>query len=307
MAIVKSVVREMPDGSARSVFPFHLSLEGLEKAIICRDEEDYDLMVKYIFLCALSKNVIVVTYVVVSNHMHAILLSENIAGAVACGDEIRRRYAMWFSHKYHERKLYHDKCVDVQWLDTDYYLRNAIAYVFRNALDNGGNIESYPWSGYRAVFHDGKCKVWTRPVSSLTKREKEYVFHTNDNLSNVNWMINTDGQLEPVSCCDYQYVENAFDNSQAFFLKAIGSVNCAQMEQQLIDNPRIRMLDGEFFKHISMISDRWFSKPVSNLSLEQRMRLIPYIYRTTNTSIPQLSRGFGLERDTIEQILRRNR
>ena len=65
MALVNAVVREMPDGSPRRVFPFHLSLEGLEKAIICRDEKDYDILVKYVFLCALKKNVRVVTYVVV--------------------------------------------------------------------------------------------------------------------------------------------------------------------------------------------------------------------------------------------------
>ena len=68
--MLRAVVREMPDGSTRYVYPFHLSLEGLEKAIICRDEEDYDVLVKYIFLCGLKKNVIIVTYVVVSNHLH---------------------------------------------------------------------------------------------------------------------------------------------------------------------------------------------------------------------------------------------
>lgn len=305
MAFVKSIVREMPDGTKRSVFPFHLSMEGLQKAIICRDDEDYDVLVKYIFLCALSKNVIVVTYVVVSNHLHVILLADNGAAALAFGDEVRRRYSMWFTHKYHERKLYHKRCVDVQLLDNDYYLRNAIAYVFRNALDNSSNIEDYPWSGYRAVFSNGKCNVWTRPASSLSKRERETLFHTNDPLKGTQWLINTDGCLEPASTCDYHYIEAVFNNSQAFLMKAIGTVNCAQMELQLIDAPRTRMLDVDFFKHITMLSQRWFSRSVSELSLEQKTRLIPYVYRTTSTSIPQLARGFSLERDKVSEIVRR--
>ena len=45
MAMMRAIVREMPDGSARRVYPFHVSLEGLKKAIICRDEEDYELEV----------------------------------------------------------------------------------------------------------------------------------------------------------------------------------------------------------------------------------------------------------------------
>ena len=84
--MMRAIVREMPDGSARRVYPFHVSLEGLKKAIICRDEEDYDVMVKYVFLCAMAANVRVVTYVVVSNHLHVILLAENYEHAKACGD-----------------------------------------------------------------------------------------------------------------------------------------------------------------------------------------------------------------------------
>ena len=307
MAIVKAIVREMPDGSARRVFPFHLSLEGLEKAIICRNEEDYDILVKYVFLCALKKNVIVVTYIVVSNHMHVVLLSEDDIHALDFGNEVRRRYAMWFSRKYSERILYHKHCVDVRLLDTFWYVRNAIAYVFRNALDNGDNIETYPWSGYRAVISDGRCKVPTRPVSSLSKREREALFHTNDTISDSGWLIDDNGRLEPASACDWRYVESAFDNSQAFLFKIIGEVNVSQMQQELVDGPRVKMLDGEFFKMISSVSDRWFGKPVSQLSITEKMRLIPYISRTTNTSIPQLARGFGLNRDEIADIIRKNR
>ena len=295
------------DGSARRVFPFHLSLEGLEKAIICRDEEDYDILVKYVFLCALSKNVVVATYVVVSNHLHVVLLSEDDIIAKEYGKEIRRRYAMWFSRKYSERIMYHTNCVDVRLLDTYWYVRNAIAYVFRNALDNGQRIESYPWSGYSAVFCNGHSKESTRPVSTLTKRERETIFHTNDDCSSTGWMIDSHCFLDPVSACDWKYIEDAFDNSQAFLLKTIGEVNVSQMQQELVDGPRKRMLDGEFFKMISATSERWFSKPISQLSLTEKMRLIPYVWRTSNTSIPQLARGFGLEREKVADIIHNNR
>ena len=307
MAIVKAIVREMPDGSARRVFPFHLSLEGLEKAIICRDEDDYDILVKYLFICALNKNVIVATYIVVSNHLHVVLLAEDDKQAMEYGCEVRRRYAMWFSRRYNERILYHNRCVDVRLLDTYWYVRNAIAYVFRNALDNGSSIDSYPWSGYRAVFCDGRCSAATRPVSSLTKRERETIFHTNENITFTGWLIDDRGRLEPASACDWKYVESAFDNSQAFLFKIIGEVNVSQMQQELVDGPRTKMLDGEFFKMISSVSDRWFGKPVSQLTLTEKMRMIPYISRTTNTTVPQLARGFGLERDEVADIIRKNR
>jgi hypothetical protein len=38
----RTVFRTLPNGRALLVRPFHVSLEGLKSAIICRDEEDYD-------------------------------------------------------------------------------------------------------------------------------------------------------------------------------------------------------------------------------------------------------------------------
>ena len=133
------------------------------------------------------------------------------------------------------------------------------------------------------------------------------IFHANDSLAGTRWLINSSDELEPVSACDYSYAEDAFGGSQAFLLKTIGLVNMAEMEQKLVDAPRTRMLDGEFFKHLSSVSERWFHKPVSELSITEKMRLIPYIARTSNTSPAQLARAFGLDRERITEILRLNR
>ena len=58
----RSVVRKMPDGSTRRVEPYHVCLKGLETAILCRDDEDYDVMVKVLAVCARRHNVIIVTH-----------------------------------------------------------------------------------------------------------------------------------------------------------------------------------------------------------------------------------------------------
>ena len=48
----RSVVRKLPDGRTRNVEPYHVCLKGLETAVLCRDEEDYDVMVKVLAVCA---------------------------------------------------------------------------------------------------------------------------------------------------------------------------------------------------------------------------------------------------------------
>lgn len=67
------------------------------------------------------------------------------------------------------------------------------------------------------------------------------------------------------------------------------------------------MFDSDFFKQVNEVSERWFKKVISALSLTEKIRLIPYVWRTTNTSVSQLARTFGLDREKVAEILKRNR
>ena len=96
-------MRKSADGTHRRFLPFHVCMEGLQDAVLCRDDEDYDALVKILAVCALRKKVMIVIYVGVSNHCHLVVLAESHADADVFGAEIKRMYAMWFSRKYGER------------------------------------------------------------------------------------------------------------------------------------------------------------------------------------------------------------
>lgn len=281
-------------------------MEGLERTILCRDEEDYDAMVKILCVSARRKNVVLVIYAVVSNHCHAVVLARYQQDADDYGEEVKRMAAMWFSRKYGESGVLKGTDVKAICLDSDWYVRSALAYVPRNALDNGCNVNEYPWSGYRAMFsQDVSKRVNVRPVSSLHRDEMRRIMHTADKLKDVPWLLDDSGRLIPSSICDSAYLEQAFGNDQSFFLRTIGSLNPAEMNQKLIDNPRMRLADSEFYKYVAAVSLRWFKAELSRLSLEQKARLIPYISRTMKTSVPQLARTFGLDRGVIRKMLGR--
>lgn len=101
----RTVVRKLPDGSVRRVQPFHVSLEGLEKAIICRDREDYDAVEKQLVICAKRKNVLIIIHTVVSNHAHVAVLAAQLQSAQAYADEVKRMIGMWVRRKYGDAKL----------------------------------------------------------------------------------------------------------------------------------------------------------------------------------------------------------
>ncbi|MBP3269798.1 MAG: hypothetical protein J6L98_03870 [Bacteroidales bacterium] len=304
----RTVLREMPDGSVRYVQPYHVSMEGQETVVLCRDDEDYDAMVKVICVCAKRKNVIVIIYAVVSNHSHVAILAICQDDADAFSEEIKRMYSMWFSKKYGRTGIMRKVDVKALFLDSDWYTRNALAYVPRNALDNGCNVDEYPWSGYRAMFSTAPPGCFSaRKVAGMTKIERRAIMHTGDNLTDVPWLIDDDNRLIPKSFCDYDYLEQAFEHDQAFFLKTIGGQNSTEMRHKLIETPRHMLTDNEFLKIAEETTQRWFSSAVDNLSTERKTRIIPYLYRTIKTTVPQLSRVFGLSRDVVSHILGRGK
>ena len=300
------VSRVLPDGSTRYVQPFHVCLEGLEKAVLCRDDKDYDAFVKIICVAARRKNVIVVIYTVVSNHSHVTILARCQADADAYGEEVKRMASMWVSGRYGERKILRRTDMKAPCLDSDWYLRNTLAYVPRNALDNGCNVNDYPWSGYRAMFRGDVAPGFpgaVRRVGDMTRRVQRDLFHTGENLSEVPWLVDSDGRLIPESFCDTDYLEQAFNYDQVYFIRTIGEVNVAEMRQRLVDVLRTMRTDGEVLKDATAEADRWFKTELSALSLLQKTRLIPYFNRTRKTTVKQLARVFGLSREDVQAIL----
>ena len=299
-------VRTLPDGRVGRLQPVHVCLEGLEDTILCRDDADYDTMVKIMAVAAQRKNVRIVIYAVVSNHFHATVLALMQEDARAYGEEIKRMYAMWFSRKYGEKKAMKHVSVSAIVLENEWHVRNALAYIPRNALDNGCNVATYPWSGYGAMFRPKGETLQGRSVASLTKRDREAILHTGDDLRGVPWLLDGRGRLIPASLCDHLYLEQAFEYDPAYFLKQIGTVNTAELQWKLVDGPRRRLPDAEFLSAVNDVSQRWFQTSVSQLAMEKKRRLIPYIQHTMKTTVPQLARTFGLSRDEIARALQRN-
>ena len=296
------VIRTLPSGETTNVQPYHISMKGLEKAILCRDEEDYGVMVKYIAVCAHRKNVIIIIYAVVSNHAHIAVLAKSYQEAYAYAEELKRVYAQWIQIKYKEKRLLRDCDVQALLLDSDWYVRNALAYIPRNAADNGSSIDGYRWSGYRAMFADKKTTGL--PVSKFTRREQDRIMHSREDLKDVSWEIDGYGELIPESFCDTEYLEQVFNNDQAFWLKTIGGVNQAEMEEKLVEAPRRMLPDSEFYKVVADIVERWFKVDIGQLTIEKKKHLIPFLWRSHKTTVNQLARVIGLERDDIEKAIK---
>ncbi len=297
------VSRVLPDGQLHSVQPFHICLKGLEQAILCRDEDDYDAMVKVICVCARRKRVRVIIYGVVSNHCHVAVLAQCQADADAFANEIKRIYSMLFQKKYGIRNILHRIEIKAICLDTDTHVRNALAYIPRNAMDNGASVYEYPWTGFRAMFSQERGHG--RPVARLTTRECEAIMHTGDNLKDVPWLLDQKNHLVPSSFCDCEYLEQAFNNDPAYFLRLVGGVNADEMKYQLEEKPYQMQSDSDYYNTVNEICQKWFKTDISALSETQKRRIIPYLFRTTKTTARQLARVIHMAPEKIAESIRR--
>ena len=300
--MIKLILRKLPDGIVREVSPFHMSLEGNQTAVLCRDDDDYDAMVKIMCVAAWRSNVIIIIHAVVSNHCHAAVLAQDHWHAVRFGEETKRIYSMWLSHKYGERCVMENTSVQALPMETNSHIRNALAYIPRNALDNKCRIADYPWSGYGAMFSNidtsGAIKA-----SELTTRQFMAVFHTSRKIYGVPWLLDQDYRLIPRSFCDWEYLEQAFNHDCSYWLRTIGGLNSAEMRERLIDSPREMKPDSELFKSIDEISRQWFGLQLKDISVLQKCRLLPYVYRIFKTTVSQLARVFNIDPERVKTLL----
>ena len=251
------VSRTLPNGSVALVRPYHISMEGLDSLVICRNQDDYDALVKIIAVSAWKKNVIIIIYAVVSNHFHIAVLARTQAEAQSCAREVKRIYSMFLRSKYSLPNALDKADVQAIPLESNYHVRNALAYIPRNALDNKCNVKEYPWTGYRAMFCKDIPKGCVR-VDSLTKRERQDFMKTNLKLDGVPWLLDKEYRLVPRSFCDWTYLEQVFEHDPSYWLRTVGGVNTAQMRELLIDGPREIKPDNELFKYADDIATHWF-------------------------------------------------
>ena len=52
MAFQRIITQTQADGTVIKLYPFHISLEGMESVLLCRDDDDYDHLQKSFYLAA---------------------------------------------------------------------------------------------------------------------------------------------------------------------------------------------------------------------------------------------------------------
>ena len=200
-----------------------VTTDHLEKELWFRDEEDFKVGMNFVAIqAACSPDVVVLAFILMSNHVHFVLVGEREdVERFIC--QFKHRYSIYFNGKWGIKKLLHHNGVDIKEIpNRDEAVERAVAYVLMNCV--AANICShpsqYPWGTGNCYFrldtNEGYAGSKGVLLESMSERARERILHSNCNRVPFRWHLSPEGFIPPLEYVDVQSVEALFRKPQRF-------------------------------------------------------------------------------------------
>lgn len=285
---------------------YHVCTEGLELVTLLRDEEDYKVAWNYLALSAWRSDVEIVAFVLMSNHVHELIACSNVMPAQKSIRLFKRLLSAYLAKKYGLKKAMRGSGDSITRIDSIQYLRNCIAYIFRNPVTARicAKPESYPWSSYSSCFSKEPIPKSEAMVSRLGFTDKRRLLKTGIDLTCCPLSIDGNGYVTMKSYIRNDLVEKAFWDSGKSFMYHLGTCNDAKMEYELVYQPLMSLSDIDMLNQAeAYVTNRFRGKSIAELTVSEKCSILKPLFFSNKTTIPQLSRIMGLPRELIKKIL----
>lgn len=303
------IVVNMHELSLKDLFDgnfYHISTEGLEQVTLLKDEEDYRIAWNYLALVAWRTGVDIVAFVLMSNHIHTLLACRNVEQAKKAIKLFKQLLSTYLRNKYGMSHAMHNSSDSISLIDTIKYLRNCIAYIFRNPISARICLkpEDYKWSSYHSCFKQSAGCGNARRVADLKFVEKRQVMRTGQDLTECPLFVDDEGYVTLDSFVRNDIVSNAFWNSGKSFMYHLGSCNDAKTEYELVYQPMMEATDNDMYDAVSKsVAERFRNKTISDLTTPEKCSIIKTLFFSHKTTVPQLARIIGLPRELVRKML----
>lgn len=266
----------------------------IENAVMFRDDEDFTAGMNYVAIVASRHSrVKVVAFILMSNHVHFVLIGTR-EDVDAFTLDFKVRYSLYFSRKYGVKGLLKRNEIDVREIETTPEAKEqTIAYVLMNCV--AANIcyqaNQYPWGTGNIYFNPSRPVG--RVLGSMSGREKERLFHTNDNNLPSNWIVSDEGIILPQNYVDVGFVERCFGTPKrmGYFLQ-----NSSKAKKRLeIDQNLPAFTDQAIIGILPQLYRSLFRKnSFQELRPEEQTELMRQIRFRFSADIHQIARVCGL-------------
>lgn len=288
---------------------WHFCSDGRAVDTMFRDTEDFRFGMNLIPLLLKKRDVLILAFALMDTHFHFILYGER-------GDcdrfmhDYSRRLSIRIAYRHGERNKLSDVPINCQKIDTDSYLKTAIAYVLRNPYVAGLHTSTYdyPWSSCPLMFRSRDS--WTSPwwldsaddrTVSLGSVESKAFFKSHDAEAG-NWQI-VDGVVFPGQYVAYELAERVFRTHKAFAYH-LGLSKETEFESMGGELSRLSIPDQEMREYRNEVCRRLFgTSGVRGLDTTQRIRLAKELKRLYNSSPKQIIRMSGLVYEEAKDLI----
>lgn len=282
---------------------YHVCSEGLEKRVIFRNRREFIIGMNYIAICIQKCNVTVVCFCLMSNHFHFILRGSH-EECLKFGREYKRMCAMLMKRAQDVDNAMKNLEIMAKEINDRSYLEYAIAYVLRNPIVAGFKImpHQYPWSSGNMYFRNSYIPVGREAKDFNVKELQHQVLYSKTRIPE-NYKIDENGMVSPLCYTDYRSVEELFGHpSRLMGLLSTKKESEFEIFLGIAEkyNPDIEELRDSVRE---LIQAEFSVKAVSQLSIEQKIKLCTLMRRNFNASRKQISMITRLNLETVCKIV----
>ena len=281
---------------------FHISSSGLKKNDIFRTKEDFRIGMNDVALSVLGCDVALLCFCLMSNHFHFVLYGTRDE-CVLFAEKFKHRCAMRMRFSAKEVQALKGLYLQVDELDTVEYLENVIAYVLRNPLAAGILVfpHHYPWSSANLYFNGG-VKCLGKPLNKMSKRRRISMLKSYIEVPD-NYVADEQGVIVPSCYVSVEQVERIFRHpSRLMLLLARKLENEVELRFGAAD--RVTMTDQEIHSEMLDLIMREFGvDSISQLTMEQRIKLCLLLKRNFKAGIKQIARVTRLDPEFVSTIV----
>ena len=294
-----------------------VTTKHLEDGLWFRDEEDFVTGMNYVAIqAALTPEVIVLAFILMSNHVHFVLCGTR-QEVEAFVNGFKGRFSHYLGKKYGVKEFLRRNKLDIKEISEDEAeaLERAIAYVQMNCVAASICLYpgQYPWGTGSTFFQagwDGRnsgsrhAAQKYRRLGDLSGRERIRLMHSRAALKLPNeWLLSESGFVLPESYVDVNHVESVFRFSKRmqYFLS---SSSKARKRLEAEDEKLPAFRDQVILGALPDLLQSLFHKPAFGaLSTQEQAETLRQVRFRFSAGIHQAARVCGISYTEAARLL----
>ena len=281
-----------------------VTTDHLTDRIWFRDDDDFKMGMNLVAILAVVLQVEVVSFILMSNHVHLVLCCSHDQ-AERFMDEFKRRYSQYMNHKYKTKELLRRVHVDIRPIsEMDESMEWAIAYVHMNPVAARICLHAtgYRWGTGNSFFREAPAKG--RRLGTFSKRARQRLLHSKEELPD-DFLVGEDGYILPESYVKVELVETKYRTPlrMDYFHR---NSSKAKLRLDSSDNAIPAFRDQLIQSAVHDLCTTLFRKPtMEELTENEQSELLKQLRYRFSSNVNQLARVTGLSYEVVTDLLNR--